>query len=154
MITTVVSKSGYGVEDRNPDKIQAAILNLEAACAALPEDEKIPIEPIHYFAPGLYVREIHLPAGSINTGKYHIHDDILIIAKGTCTFITEHSEKTYEGPCVAIVKAETKPAVWAHTDVVMISAHVNADDSRDIELIENRIVHQNQAGQHFQEVLK
>jgi len=154
MITNKISESGFGVKDRSKEEIQAAILQAEIFFASQPIENHIQIEAKHYFVNGLYIREIFLPKDSFNTGKYHIQEDILIIARGKVTFFTEHGQRTLEGPCVTKVHANTKPCVFAHEDTVMISAHANPDNTQDIDLIESRIIVPNELADRSSEVIR
>lgn len=150
MITHHVSLSGYGVEQHDSAEIRAAIFAVEKAIA---QSETMEFNTEHMFVPNLYFRRLDLPAGSINTGKLHAQDDGLIIAKGKVTFITEHGPRTFVGPCMTTVKANTKPLVYAHEDTVMFSAHLNLDNTQDLALIESRVVIPNELGYEPKEVL-
>jgi hypothetical protein len=58
-------------EQKNQTEIRGRIVQLEAVMKELPEDQKLHIEPKHYFAPGIYMREMTMPKGSIVVGKIH-----------------------------------------------------------------------------------
>ena len=148
MITHHVSQTGFGVEEIPPERIRAAIFQAEKIIASVPPGtETVDCSPTkHLFAPGIYAREVFLPAGSWNTGKLHAHDDLLIIAHGRVTFYTEHGATTLEGPCMTLVRALTKPLVHAHTDVWMYSAHANPNGHTDPDAMERECVVPNEIG--------
>ena len=50
---------------------------------ALAEGPTVEIEPVHRFAPGLYVRELTVPAGCVIVGKVHKHESVNILVKGS-----------------------------------------------------------------------
>jgi len=57
------------------------------------EIQKLPqivVEPRHYFADGLYAREITLPAGTLAIGKIHKKEQINIITQGSLYIATEN----------------------------------------------------------------
>ena len=151
LITHHVSTSGHEAKDPTPSEIQAAIYATEAAFAQM---ETLPlIEPKHMFVPGLYFREFQMAEDTFLTGKLHAQDDGLVIASGKVTFITPDERRTFEGPCMVTVKANTKPLLYAHTHVVFYSAHSNPDDSRDLAVIESRVITPNALGCYPKEVL-
>lgn len=135
-----LDSSGIGASDKPaPTVVDQAIHSMEAIICDLP-GEKVSLEPINHFVPGLYVRELRMPAGTILTGKYHRQKDILILAQGQATFLTKDGQRTLSAPCVTTVEADTKPIINCITDVVFVSAHANPDDTQDMEVIEKRVV--------------
>jgi len=158
MITTVVSQSGFGVQEWTPEEIDAAIYAAEAHMASQPLEDRLAFErfaaPEHVFADKIVGRMIVLPEDSWNTGKLHRHEDLLIIASGTVEFLTKQGTvRRFEGPCMTTVQPNTKPFVHAITEVVMFSAHPNPDNSRDLDEIEDRVIQRNELGVKPAEVL-
>ena len=145
MITHHVSTSGEGITDLSSEEIDDIIYSAEGEFAVSPFVIPL-IEPKHMFVPGLYFREFHMEENTYLTGKLHAQDDGLVVASGKVTFITKDSKKTIEGPCMLIVKANTKPLLYAHTHVVFFSAHANPDDTQDLDVIESRVVIKNILG--------
>ena len=67
--------------------VQNAIMALESEMNAHPEriledGRSIELEVIHHFAPGMYARELRIPAGVLLTGKIHKTEHLNILAKG------------------------------------------------------------------------
>lgn len=152
MITHHVSTHGLGATEHSPERIREAIYAVESLFS---QAGTIPlIEPKHMFVPGLYFREFQMGEDTYLTGKLHAQDDGLVIASGKVTFKTENEERTFEGPCMVTVKANTKPLLYAHTHVVFYSAHSNPDDTQDLEVIESRVVIPNQIGCQNKEELR
>ena len=56
-------------------------------------DKQIKIEPVHYFAHGLYAREIFIAKGTCLTGKIHLYGHINIISKGDISVMTDEGIK-------------------------------------------------------------
>lgn len=155
MITHHESESGIGVKQHTREEIRAAIY----AAESILNDEKYKIElipPEHMFVPGLYFRRFEMSEGTYLTGKLHANDDGLIVAQGKVTFHTENGSVTMEGPCMTTVKANTKPFLYAHSHVVFFSAHLNPDDTHDLDEIEKRVIIKNEIGSqnNTTEVLK
>jgi hypothetical protein len=109
---------------------------LQGALRALPQYEP---ECHHYFADGMYCREVPRPAGALVVGKVHKKEHFYIVATGIVT-ITGPNEapRTIEGPKIMVSHPGTKRAVFAHTDAVCITVH--RTDKTDLEEIEAELV--------------
>ena len=83
---------------------------LEAALLQLPQVD-CPVR--HYFAPGLYAREITIPAGVVLTGAVHKVENIAILSKGRLMLATEDGPKEVCAPCTLTVKPGAKNAATA-----------------------------------------
>lgn len=92
----------------------------------------------HYFAPGMYAREIHMKAGDRIIGKIHKHAHINIISKGVVDVITEDGSARYKAPYTFISEPETKRFVSIVTDTIWTTIH--ATDSKDLDEIEDEII--------------
>jgi len=77
----------------------------------------------HYFAPGLYIREMLIPAGSAVVGKIHKHAHFNDISKGRVRVCTEFGFEILEAPCRFVSLPGTKRAVFAETDTVWTTFH-------------------------------
>lgn len=102
------------------------------------EQVDCPLE--HHFAPGLYARQIVIPAGTLVTGKIHLHDDISVLLSGEIDVLTQDGFKRMVGPCTFVSKAGVKKLGYAHTDVVWTTIHHNPNDVTDIEQLEAVLV--------------
>ena len=95
----------------------------------------------HEYPPGLYVRTIFIPAGTVLTGKLHRHEHPNILQKGIVEVATEHEGiQRLKGPMFMISKGLTKRALVAITDVVWTTIHPNPDDCKKPEMIEEDII--------------
>jgi len=116
-----------------PKKVdQAAVCRMQDLMLA--ETENI-IEPTyeHYFAPGVYARVMHVPAGATVVGKAHKTDHICILLKGTLTITNEDDTLSYiQAPAVAVIPGGKKKLAYAHTDMSFVNIHptekTNIDD--------------------------
>ncbi len=118
------------------------ILNLEKALsniegATFGDSEHFPLK--HSFAPGVYVREIFIPKGSMLTGKIHRHEHPNFLMSGEVIVVTEHGGREHlKAPLSMISKAGTKRAVYALEDTVWITVHVT--NETDLEKIEDYVI--------------
>jgi hypothetical protein len=122
--------------------VRTGIEKLEQAIVAMPEsfvgdNECCPL--VHTFAPGIYVREITIPADMLLIGKIHRHAHPNFLMEGKVSVITEGGgREDLEAPCHMISPAGTKRIVYAHTKVVWVTLH--ATDSQDLNEIEEQVI--------------
>lgn len=119
---------------------RAKIMRIQDRCQRLDDahrmDESPPVK--NWLAPGVYCREIHLPADSLVVGRIHRFDHMSIISKGRVTVFTEFGEQQFSAGDSFISPAGTKRVVIAHEDTTWTTIHPNPDDEQDIETLENR----------------
>lgn len=95
----------------------------------------------HSFAPGIYVREIFLPKGTVLTGKIHRHAHPNFLMRGSVVVVTEGAGRQYlRAPLALISPAGTKRAVVALEDTVWITVHHNPENLTDLEALEAEII--------------
>lgn len=94
---------------------------LEAAIAELPPVE-CPLK--HRFTPGLYIREIFMPAGSLITSKIHNTCHPYVVSKGSVSVrIDEGNWQLIEAPFTGITNPGTRRVLYIHTDCVWVTFH-------------------------------
>ena len=96
---------------------------------------------VQYFAPGMYAREIRLPAGSIAIGKIHKHAHLNVISVGRGVFITDAGRVAFQAPHTFVSAPGTMRAVQADTDVVWTTFHATdamgtPDEMKDLLTVE------------------
>lgn len=104
--------------------------------AMLPMQSKQP-DPRHFFAPGMYLRELVVPAGMLMVGKIHKHEHFLLVLKGKAEVISEFGRMVVEAGHISISPAGVKRVVLALEDTQFVTVHVNKNDSQDLVVIEN-----------------
>jgi len=125
---------------RDGDKhvaLRYPILRLEAAMRELVASGRA--KPIncswrHHFAPGIYVREITMPAGYVVTGRIHRHEHLNIIHRGHVTVVTQDGVQDIRpdgNPFVMVSPAGMKRALYTHEETVWSTIHLNPTDERD-----------------------
>ena len=116
---------------------------LQEAMLALPEEDRLTkedLEPIHYFADGMYLRSLFLPEGVAVVGDMHRHSHFTILAEGKSKIVSQDGDMEVEAPFVFISTPYAKRSVYAVTDCTWITVHLNHDNCTDIEEVENRHV--------------
>lgn len=109
------------------------ILRLQEAM--IPLRDPLP-EPNHYFAKGLYLRELTVPAGMLIVGKMHKSQHFVIITKGKAEVLSTQGRSIVTAGYVALSEPGIKRVVLALEDTTFINVHLNEDDTQDLEIIE------------------
>ena len=108
---------------------------IEAAHAIIAAAPQIEIETHHFFADGIYARQIHVPAGAWVVGAIHGESHINILSHGEASVATETGSKRIRAPATFEAVAGRKVVGFAHTDVVWTTFHANPTDERDPETL-------------------
>lgn len=99
-------------------------------------DDECPVT--HHFAPGLYAREIFIPAGHIIVGKIHRHAHVNTISKGRVVVATEFGKTELKAPCTFVSQPGTKRAVVAMEDTTWTTYHPTTET--DLAKIEAHVI--------------
>jgi hypothetical protein len=118
-------------------EMRGQIVALETAMRAMPEHQ-IEIKTTHYFAGGVYAREIFIPKGTTLTGKIHKFEHLNVVSQGDLSVWTDEGMKRVRAPAVIISKPGIKRAGFAHEDTVWTTFH--ATDETDPDVIEKKVV--------------
>ena len=110
------------------------IERLEGAMLALPQVD-CPID--HFFASGVYVRQMTAPAGTLIVGHEHKTEHVCILLKGSMTIATPEGVKTVSAPLTFIATPGRKVAIVLE-DIVFQNIH--ATNETDLDKIEAQLV--------------
>lgn len=126
----------------------ADIERLQTAMSKLPQIEGLRTR--HYFADGMYIRELWRPAGCTIVGKTHRREHAYIVATGRVMVVGDGMQAEHEGVTVIVSKPGTKRAVYAITDATCITVHrvddilselpADASEERKLNTIEAAII--------------
>ena len=85
----------------------------------------------HYFADGLYAREMFMPAGVILTGAVHKTNHICILSKGRVRVASEAGPIELVAPATIVSPPGTKRAIYALEDSVWTNIHATNETDLD-----------------------
>jgi hypothetical protein len=126
----VIEIAGDAVElPRVPTREQ--ILQIERNISTLPQVD-LPLR--HHFTPGMYAREMTIPAGTLLTGKVHKTQHLNIVSAGDITVWTEHGMRRIQAPYTFISQPGTKRVGLTHAETVWTTIHVT--DETDLDRLE------------------
>lgn len=109
------------------------ITRLQEAMLPIQSDQP---EPRHFFAPGMYLRELTIPAGMLMVGKIHKHAHFLMVLKGRAEVISEFGRMIVEAGHISVSPPGVKRVVLALEEVQFVTVHVNPTDTEDLAIIE------------------
>lgn len=111
------------------------VMRLEAELLKMVQCEA-PTE--HFFAKGVYLRELFIPKGATLTGMIHKFSQINILLKGSMSVLTESGVIHMMAPHIFESPAGVKRAGFAHEDSIWCTIHGTQEtdlDKLEVELI-------------------
>lgn len=94
----------------------------------------------HHFAPGIYTREIFMPADTFVIGHVHKTEHLNVVLTGRATVHMEGETRELVAPCIFKSAAGVQKMLYIHEDMRWATVHVNADDETDIATLEERLI--------------
>lgn len=89
---------------------------------------------VHRFGPGIYIREVFIPAGTLAIGHHHVSEHTNIMLKGVADFLMDDgSIERREAPYYCVAPAGRKIA-YVYED--MVWQNIYATDETDIVVLE------------------
>ena len=120
-------------ENYVPDRDQ--INRLQAEMVNMPQAE---MTTEHLFSPGMYMRKVFRPAGTLIVGKVHKEPHFFLCAMGEIVAWTETGMRTLRAGDVIESKPGTKRVTLAVTDAIGITIH--RTDETDLNEIETQLI--------------
>lgn len=111
------------------------VFAIEALMLQMPQ---VDMPPTHHFAPGIYAREITIPAGTTLTGKIHKFAQLNILSQGDISVLTEDGIQRVQAPFTIVSPPGTKRIAFAHTECVWTTIH--GTDETDLIALENELI--------------
>lgn len=114
---------------RKVDQLQVAFLKMPQVECPL----------VHRFTPGLYSRQIFVPASTLTVTKVHGTEHQFVISQGDISiWVDGVGVKRFSAPYHGITKAGTRRLIMHHTDVILTTFHPT--DETDPDVIEDQII--------------
>jgi quercetin dioxygenase-like cupin family protein len=108
----------------------------------------------HRFTPGVYWREIFMPAGAFLIGHEHRTEHFNVILKGCAEVLINGELKWVEEGMNIVSRPGVRKILFIHQDMKWATIHANPDDERDIEKIEARTIIKSRTYLNFEERAK
>ena len=132
--------------------VREAVEQIEDAMQGMPP-AFLPIK--HYFANGMYAREMTMPAGAIVTGAIHKTTHFCILSQGRVRVMSEDGIDEFVAPAIIISQPGTKRAIHALEDTVWTNIHATNETDLDklVEELTESTVDQLQGGDNNKQEL-
>jgi hypothetical protein len=117
------------------------IEQLEYQMSKMP-DGYFPTE--HLFLPGMYVRKIFMPAGSLLTSMKHKTKHPFVIVSGRLRVMDQVGVVEYEAPIVGVTEAGTKRVLYIYEDTTWLTFHANPDNITDADKMVEYLTYPNE----------
>jgi len=93
----------------------------------------------HHFADGIYLRQWNQVKGNLAISKTHAKENFLVLLMGECLISTGEETVHLVAPYITKTMPGVKRAVYALTDITIVTFHPNPDNGRDIKALEERL---------------
>jgi hypothetical protein len=101
--------------------------------------EQVECPVTHHFSPGLYLREIFMPAGTTVVGRVHKTEHFNILVKGRCVIVhDDFRREELVAPMVFVSKAGVQKTLHILEDMIWMTTHVS--EETDLEKLEALLV--------------
>lgn len=94
----------------------------------------------HYFAPGVYVRQMVLPAGVVGIGRRHRHEHVTLMQKGRVALLLPGNIVREYAPPDTFIASPGHKVFYALEDTVFVNIHPNPDNIRDLDALQEMCV--------------
>jgi quercetin dioxygenase-like cupin family protein len=119
-----------------PDHVsREQVERLQGEMLSMPQAE---LTTEHSFSPGMYMRKVFRPAGTLIVGKVHKEPHFFLCAKGEIIAWTENGMRRLQAGDVVESKPGTKRVTLAVTDAIGITIH--RTDKTDLDEIEAELI--------------
>ena len=132
------------------ETIQPSITEIDRMEAKILTDmQRVDLPVRHMFTPGLYTRLITIPSGTWASTMVHKTEHPFVVLEGIVQVFDEQTgeEDLITAPFLGITRPGTRRVLYAHTEVIWATFHVNPDDEKDPDKIGEKIV------EHYQNPL-
>jgi hypothetical protein len=121
-----------------------AVMRLEQAMREREHLFPVECEWRHYFAPGVYMREITMPKGALMTGRVHKHEHLSIISRGKVAAMTQDGVVVIEvrpgdHNYIFVSPAGLKRALVVIEECTWAVIHTNPTNTHDLKALEAEI---------------
>jgi len=120
----------------NDTPTREQIDRLQNAISVMPQAELV---TEHQFSPGMYMRKLYRPAGTLIVGKVHKHPHFFLCVKGEIIAWSENGMKKLQAGDVVECKPGTKRVTLATQDSIGVTIHKTEEtelDRIELELVE------------------
>ena len=109
---------------------------VEAIESVMLQEQQVECPVIHRFGPGVYVREVMIPAGTIAIGHHQKYEHMNVLLKGRVSIVNEdRSISELVAPMMFVGKPGRKMG-FIHEDMVWLNIYPNPNGIQDVDTLE------------------
>lgn len=117
------------IESRRTSAAWRELDDMDLALAKLPQAD---FKVRHVFTPGLCVRELMIPAGTLVTSRIHLFEHPFIISLGIVSVWSDECRwEIMAAPHTGVTLPATRRAVYAHEDTIWSTLHATNETDPD-----------------------
>ncbi len=135
--------SGLAILEHTSSSLISNTTNLDWLETQMLEQPQVDTPVTHKFGPGIYMREIFIPKGTLIIGRYHKFEHMNIFLKGKMTFLKDDGEKIELTAPLTMISNPGQKLALTHEDCVWINVY--ATDETDIDKIEEKFLKPSEA---------
>lgn len=136
-MTLAVSKPSAIAQNEGIEQVEAHMLNQDQADCPV----------AHHFGPGVYIREVFLPAGIVAVGHKHKQKHMNMMVKGKMALLVDDRVEVVEAPFMMVSDAGRKVA-YVIEDAVW--QNIYATDETDIDKLEDMFLEKSDTFKAFE----
>lgn len=111
---------------------------MEAVLKGDLQEADCPLE--HIFTPGVYIREITMPAGAMVIGHEHKGTHLNVVTKGAALVMIGGESFLLEAPHSFVSEQGVRKVLFIFEEMKFMTIHPNPTEERDIEKLEEEIL--------------
>ena len=127
MDTDLIKMAGNPGELTFSEKVD----QLEIECL---KHEQVPCPVYHHFSPGLYIREVHIPAGTFSIGHYQKTRHLNIFLRGAVDFVFEDGTTQLIKAPMIFTSEPGRKVGYIRQDMVWLNVYPT--DETDVDTLE------------------
>lgn len=108
------------------------IKQIERSCMDMPQ---VSCNVYHTFGPGIYIREVHIPAGTFAIGHFQKTEHMNILLKGNIKLLDENGEMQHRIAPLMYTAPPGRKVAYALEDVVWLNIYPTTE--RDVDTLES-----------------
>jgi hypothetical protein len=124
-----------------------SVLGVDAAEECLLQQEQVSCPVVHHFGPGIYIREVHMPAGAFAIGHRQKFEHVNVLLKGRVMMVNADGTTIELAAPLMFVGKPGRKVGYIMED--MVWQNIYATEERDIEKLEATFLDKSQAWEHY-----
>jgi quercetin dioxygenase-like cupin family protein len=112
--------------------------DIENAEEIMLKQEQVEVPLHHAFAPGVYLRQVVMPKGSLVVGHEHKTEHFNIVLSGHASVMMNGEVQEIRGPSIFVSKAGVRKVLLIHE--TMIWATIHPTNETNLEVLDEQLV--------------